>query len=176
MLKLIVYGIVVLAIMGMLYAAYEYVVDKGRNEIRTQDAPFTTPCKKKKMTVQACADEWTNAVAYNITLQADVGRWRDAAANCSGETTKGGKLKEAADKEKLRRLAEAEPQIRNLKERNAALEAHMAEAAKTASTCEQRIANIDAALRDMGQQAIRFSLGFGEAPKQPSKSGVRVTP
>lgn len=174
LLKFAAIAILIAVLAGMVYAAYQHIVDKGRKEIREEYGSLINKCDDSKRKPAECAAEWTTAIEANLTLQADVAKLSQASAACSEGVKKGAALTVQAQLEKDRRLAIAETRLAGIQANNAALERQLAEAAGS-KTCEQTLTAVATGLRDLAKQRIRFALGFEAAP--PAEPGtVRVAP
>jgi outer membrane murein-binding lipoprotein Lpp len=162
-IQLIIYGVLAALVAGTLYAGYQHVVDKGRNEIKTKYAELIDKCDKLSdgrdsgRSPAMCAKEWTAAMDANATLQVDLANLDTQRQACT-DSIKGWKTladRASAVADQNRKTAEgAINQLRGSRDSSLA----KSRLTPTASeSCEQILDELDRDSRDLAEKrAILF--------------------
>lgn len=164
-IKLIAIGLLVLALLAMVYAAYRYVVGIGIAENEKKWAPLHSKCGSPKPA--DCAAEFETgkvAIAANVTLQDDVRKIGDERAACTKSINDWKTLADRAATVAQQNAKAAEGAIAQLR---GSRDSSLAKSKRptVAESCEQILDELDKDSLDLAQKrAILFP---GEKPLAP---------
>lgn len=170
---LIFYGVLFAFGAAALYGVVRSHDNGVRDELKAHYVALIGKCEESKRTPAQCAKEWTDAVGFNVSLQAENKEVRALAKTCSDKTLEGNDLTAKAEADKARRLGRSEGYRDGLAKANAEAETRLTAAPGPPKTCQQTLTSVGAALKAVATQRIRFALGLDDTPPAED-DGVKV--
>ena len=177
MFNLIVIGVVLAVMTAVGIAARTHFVDIGVAKVQKQYAALIKTCGERDPA--DCANEWTDAMAKNRTLAADVTRIDRERQLCSEGVKKQGELQAVTDAEKEKNVAKAMTLVASAQAEAAKQRALASQPPKPGVTCEQRLQAVDASLDELAARQLRFNPSGpvgGGSENAPAGSGAGASP
>lgn len=170
MLNIIFLGILAAALAGGAFAIKSSIEEKGANKVRAQWSALIQKCGKRN--APECAQEWTDAVAKNVSLQADVARIDGERQQCTASVNSLGEQQKAIQDAKVKTMAEviASKRLASVRVEIIEQRAKAQQAPKKGVSCEEILDAVDISLTELAARRMLFS------PVDDSSGGSKVTP
>jgi DNA repair ATPase RecN len=188
-MQFIIYGVLALALLGTGIGIVHVHDGKVKTAALAPWKPLIDECEKdnslfSKRSAAECVQQWTAAVAANVSLQADVKKNAAETELCNGRVKEIEGESARIDARRAKAESENNPKLVRANARAATLEQSLAELrkAKPEVSCAKAVGKAGASLLDVADERLRDhppatgdsgSSGTPTAPVRPGESAVR---